>query len=85
LKYSNGSEPGLARFSSRESGRPAAQYRVNNIAKLRELDSARVPVLSQARIEGPQWGIWGEARVNVLGSNLALERLAANVRDVSET
>lgn len=29
------------------------QYRVNNIAKLRELDSARVPVLSQARIEGP--------------------------------
>jgi K+-transporting ATPase c subunit len=60
------------------------QYRVNNIAKLRELDSARVPVLSQARIEGP-WGIWGEVRVNVLGSNLALERLAANVRDVSKT
>ncbi len=52
----------------------AALYQVTRIAGARHLDPARVRQLVLARVEPPQWGIFGEARVNVLLLNLALDR-----------
>lgn len=37
------------------------------------MDLAKVRGLVEAHIEGPQWGIFGESRVNVLALNLALD------------
>src|SRR5271167_969375 len=52
----------------------AALYQVSRVAHARNLDPALLRNLVQAHIEGPQWGIFGEARVNVLMLNLALDR-----------
>jgi K+-transporting ATPase ATPase C chain len=51
----------------------AALYQVRRIARERHMGVGQVRELVLAHIESPQWGIFGEARVNVLLLNLALE------------
>jgi K+-transporting ATPase ATPase C chain len=51
----------------------AALYQVNRVAAARHLNAARLRAQVVAAIEGPQWGVFGEARVNVLNLNLALD------------
>jgi K+-transporting ATPase ATPase C chain len=51
----------------------AALYQVTRVARARHLDAAALRRLVVERIEGPQWHIFGEARVNVLKLNLALD------------
>jgi K+-transporting ATPase ATPase C chain len=52
----------------------AALYQAARVARARHLDPARVRQLVSEHVETPQWGIFGEARVNVLLLNLALDR-----------
>jgi K+-transporting ATPase ATPase C chain len=52
----------------------AALYQVARVARARQLDPGLVRRLVLSHIEAPQWGIFGEARVNVLMLNLALDR-----------
>jgi K+-transporting ATPase ATPase C chain len=52
----------------------AALYQAARVAKSRGVDIARVRALIEANTEGPQWGLFGEARVNVLALNLGLDR-----------
>ena len=51
----------------------AALYQVPRVARARHLEPARVRQLVLAQVEAPQWGLFGEARVNVLLLNLALD------------
>jgi len=53
----------------------AAQYQVNRVAKARGLPVAKVQELVASYTSGRQFGILGEARVNVLELNLALDGL----------
>jgi K+-transporting ATPase ATPase C chain len=52
----------------------AAYYQLNRVAQARGLDPSKLRSLVQQQIRGPQWGIFGEARVNVLMLNLSLDR-----------
>jgi potassium-transporting ATPase KdpC subunit len=52
----------------------AALYQVSRVARARNLEPGLVRRLVQLHIEGAQWGLFGEARVNVLMLNLALDR-----------
>jgi K+-transporting ATPase ATPase C chain len=52
----------------------AALYQVARVARSRDMDAAKVRELVLAHVEPPQWGIFGEARVNVLLLNLTLDR-----------
>jgi K+-transporting ATPase ATPase C chain len=54
----------------------AATYQAARVARARGVDPAAVRRLIAASIEGPGLGLLGEARVNVLLLNLALDRLA---------
>lgn len=53
----------------------AAVQQINRVAKARDLNSERVGALVKAAIEPPQWGVFGEPRVNVLALNLRLDSL----------
>jgi K+-transporting ATPase ATPase C chain len=52
----------------------AALYQVTRVARERHMDVVKVRQLALAHVEPPQWGIFGEARVNVLLLNLDLDR-----------
>jgi K+-transporting ATPase ATPase C chain len=52
----------------------AALYQVSRVARARHIDPARLRQLVLDHTEGPQWHLFGEARVNVLLLNRALER-----------
>jgi K+-transporting ATPase ATPase C chain len=54
----------------------AALYQVHRVAAARHLSDETVEQLVRAHIEGRQFGLLGEPRVNVLELNLALDALA---------
>ncbi|HJW09518.1 MAG TPA: potassium-transporting ATPase subunit KdpC [Holophagaceae bacterium] len=52
----------------------AAEFQVHRVAKARGLDEATLRNLVATRTEGPTFGVFGEARVNVLLLNLDLDQ-----------
>lgn len=54
----------------------AAEYQIHRIAKARQMSKDVVRKLVQEHTEPRQWQVLGEARVNVLKLNLALDALA---------
>jgi potassium-transporting ATPase KdpC subunit len=55
----------------------AALYQVERVAAARHLDPAAVRRLVEEQVEGRSLGVLGEARVNVLELNLALNNVSA--------
>jgi len=53
----------------------SAEYQVARVSRARKLDPARVREIVAAHTEGPDLGVFGEARVNVVELNLALDDL----------
>lgn len=53
----------------------AAYYQVRRVAKARQLPEVLIQQLISEHLKGPTWGFLGEARVNVLELNLALDTL----------
>jgi len=51
----------------------AARFQITRVAAARSLSEEQVKALVEKSIEPPQWGFLGEARVNVLLLNLALD------------
>ena len=51
----------------------AARLQVGRVAAARGMGADQVKTLVEKFVEPPQWGIFGEARVNVLRLNLALD------------
>lgn len=51
----------------------AALYQVNRVAAARRMNADQLRAEVLAAVEGPQWGLFGESRVNVLQLNLALD------------
>ena len=54
----------------------SARLQVGRIAAARSISADQVSALVEKFVEPPQWGILGEARVNVLPLNLALDATA---------
>lgn len=65
---SSGLDPGISPA--------AAQYQVRRVARARGLPLAEVQAMVDRYTHGRQFGVLGEARVNVLELNLALDKLA---------
>ena len=63
-----------------EESPAAALYQVPRVARERHMEPAQVREIVLAHVEGPQWGMFGEPRVNVLMLNLALDRAQAPER-----
>jgi K+-transporting ATPase ATPase C chain len=57
-----------------------AELQVARVARARGLPEERVRALVAAAVAGRDWGVLGEAGVNVLELNLALNRIAPPVR-----
>lgn len=55
----------------------AAQYQLKRVAKARHMAEKDLQALIVKHTEPPQWGLFGESRVNVLLLNLALDALQA--------
>ena len=53
----------------------AARLQVGRVATARSMGADQVKALVEKFVESPQWGIFGEARVNVLRLNLALDEM----------
>lgn len=53
----------------------AAEYQINRVAKVRNINLEKLRALIDANTESRQWWLFGEPRVNVLKLNLALDRL----------
>ncbi|GMU51603.1 MAG: potassium-transporting ATPase KdpC subunit [Candidatus Xenobia bacterium] len=52
----------------------AAHYQVSRVASARQMDPGAVLKLVEAHTQGPQLGVFGQPRVNVLQLNQALDR-----------
>jgi K+-transporting ATPase ATPase C chain len=55
----------------------AAQVQIARVARSRGLPVDHVTALVRANTLGPQWGVFGQPRVNVMTLNLALDDLKA--------
>ena len=53
----------------------AARYQVHRVARARGLPETQVQALVRSETEGPQFGLLGDERVNVLKLNLALDAI----------
>jgi K+-transporting ATPase ATPase C chain len=72
LLFASGS--GLDPHISKE----AARLQVKRVAAARKFDGAKTAslyALVEEMTEEPQWGIWGERRINVLLLNIALDKI----------
>ena len=58
----------------------AARLQVARVAASRGLSEDKVKELAERFVEPPQWGFLGQARVNVLLLNVALDRLQSEAR-----
>ena len=58
----------------------AAQVQIARVARSRSLPVERVAALVQANTRGPQWGVFGQPRVNVMTLNVALDAQQGTAR-----
>ena len=63
----------------------AAQLQIARVAASRSLSEEKVKALVGRFTEPPQWGFLGQARVNVLLLNVALDEMSANPEPRSVT
>jgi K+-transporting ATPase ATPase C chain len=59
----------------------AARLQVSRVAAARGLPVKKVLEVIEEHTEGPQWGLFGQPRVNVLLLNLALDHQAVSTKD----
>ena len=55
----------------------AARYQLPRVARARGVPEGWLRLVVDRQTAPPQWGLWGESRVNVLELNLELDRLCA--------